>query len=326
MKLIFYGVTDVEIPFIHAWSTRTKVPVTIVRDALNRENVEMARQHDGICLYPSQEMRESPFLYRRLAEYGMKHLSIKSTGVDGVNFEWAGKYGLAVTNVPSYSPTSVGHFAVMSVLMLLRNIPDYLHSSKLTQNRQKRIGKELSEVTVGVLGTGRIGSVVAQSLKALGATVIACSRKPHSQLAAAIDYVSFEEMMEKSDIISIHIPLMKESEYLFSADAFAKMKKGAMLVNTARGKIIDTEALISALEAGDISGAALDTLEDEENYFAVGYDQNPFYQRLKTFETVIMTPHIAYYTDQAVKEITETVLDNAVEMAMGNISENLVVV
>lgn len=321
MRLIYYGVSADEEKFIKRWSFSNKIPVTIINEGISSENVHFAGPHDGVCLYPSPEMRQSELLYRKLREQGIHQLSVKSTGVDGINFEWAEKYGLTVTNVPSYSPTSVGHFAIMSILMVLRNIPTVLQTNS---SRKTTIGRELQDVTVGILGTGRIGCVVAEGIHALGGRVIASSSKENPRLKGKVSYVSFEELLEESDVLSIHIPLSEKSTHLFSEEAFEKMKPGSCLVNTARGKIVDTEALIEALATGKLAGAALDALEDEEKYFSVGWENNPYYSRLMAFPNVMITPHIAYHTELAVQEIVETSLTNARDIITAGISRNTI--
>ena len=321
MRLIYYGVSADEEKFIKRWSFSNKIPVTIINEGISSENVHFAGPHDGVCLYPSPEMRQSELLYRKLREQGIHQLSVKSTGVDGVNFEWAEKYGLTVTNVPSYSPTSVGHFAIMSILMVLRNIPTVLQNQS---SRKAAIGRELQDVTVGILGTGRIGCVVAEGIHALGGRVIASSSEENPRLKGKVSYVSFEELLKESDVLSIHIPLTEESTYLFSEETFAKMKPGSCLVNTARGKIVDTEALIQALATGKLAGAALDALEDEEKYFSVGWEKNPYYSRLMAIPNVMITPHIAYHTELAVQEIVETSLTNARDIIIAGSCRNTI--
>lgn len=321
MRLIYYGVSADEEKFIKRWSFSNKIPVTIINEGISSENVHFAGPHDGVCLYPSPEMRQSELLYRKLREQGIHQLSVKSTGVDGINFEWAEKYGLTVTNVPSYSPTSVGHFAIMSILMALRNIPTVMQTNS---SRKTTIGRELQDVTVGILGTGRIGCVVAEGIHALGGRVIASSSKENPRLKGKASYVSFEELLEESDVLSIHIPLSEKSTHLFSQDTFGKMKPGSCIVNTARGKIVDTEALIEALATGKLAGAALDALEDEEKYFSVGWEKNPYYARLMAFPNVMITPHIAYHTELAVQEIVETSLNNARDIIIAGSSRNTI--
>lgn len=321
MQLIYYGVSEEEIPYIERWGFIHKTAVTIVSEGLDHDNIHLASGHDGICLYPSVAMRQDESLYQQLHEMGMQQLSIKSTGVDGVNFAWAEKYQLTVTNVPSYSPTSVGHFAVMSILMALRRIPSMV---KGNLDRRSVIGRELQDVTVGILGTGRIGAVVAEAIHQMGGHVIATSRSENARLKGIVDYVSLETLVASSDVLSIHVPLTQASEKLFSAAVFAQMKPDSWLVNTARGGIVDTDALIFALANGKLGGAVLDALANEERYFAVGWDRNPYYQQLNQLPNVLLTPHIAYYTHLAVQEIAETALNNARDILLAGQSANTI--
>ena len=321
MKLIFMGANEQEKLFIDMWAKQHQTVVKVVAENLSIDNVDQTKGFDGICLYPNQEMATQPRLYQKLAENGIKVLSIKSTGVDGINFDFAKQHQLTVTNVPGYSPTSVGHFAVMLILMTLRNVPSYLNHD----NRKAHLGRELSDVTIGILGTGRIGSLVADNLMAMGANVIACATRENLSLKArGLKYVSFEALIQKSDVISIHIPASTKNYHLFSTDVFDQMKENAILINTARGAIIDTQALIPFLEAGKIGGLGIDAIEDEEKYFLTGWSENPLVKQLVAFPNVLISPHIAYFTGLAVREIVETALDNAV--AVVNNEENLNIV
>ena len=192
-------------------------------------------------------------------------------------------------------------------------------------NRKAHLGRELSDVTIGILGTGRIGSLVADNLMAMGANVIACATRENLSLKArGLKYVSFEALIQKSDVISIHIPASTKNYHLFSTDVFDQMKENAILINTARGAIIDTQALIPFLEVGKIGGLGIDAIEDEEKYFLTGWSENPLVKQLVAFPNVLITPHIAYFTGLAVREIVETALDNAV--AVVNNEENLNIV
>lgn len=323
MKLLFYGATEVERAYIDNWSEENGVQVDAISENINQRNVELSKYYDGVCLYPSSEMRGSEAIYQKLYQNGISQISVKSTGVDGINFELASKYNLTITNVPSYSPTSVGHYTLMMILMLLRQIP--LHH-KGCKRRGGGLGRELSEVTIGIVGTGRIGSVVAKALSGMGANVIAYSESENQQLEKLVKYVSFKELIATSDVISIHIPLTEKSRYLFSVNEFEMMKNDVLVVNTARGEIIDTRALVEALKHKQIAGIAIDAIEGEEEYFNDNWRENPFCQQLMQYDNVIITPHVAYYTDLAVKEIVYTALDNAVTVIRGTYSQNIIAI
>src|SRR5699024_6967542 len=138
MRILYYGVSKDEVPFIRKWSQKNKIAVTMIEKNLTYETVHLASDYDGICLFPDKTMATDERIYQELAKMGIKHLSIKSTGVDGVNFDWVHKYGMVVTNVPDYSRTSVAHFAVMNILMLLRSIPMFYQKN---QQINRKIGR-----------------------------------------------------------------------------------------------------------------------------------------------------------------------------------------
>ncbi len=320
MKIIFMGANTQERVYIEDWSISHQQPVTVVTENLTSENIDLTKGFDGLCFYPSPELATNEMIYHQLKENGIKVLSVKSTGVDGINFEFARKYDLTVTNVPAYSPTSVGHFAIMLILMLLRHVPDYLGES----TRKSYMGRELSDVTIGILGTGRIGSLVAKNLIAMGANVIAYGKDEDPVLAKKISYVSFEELLKLSDVISIHIPATAENYHMFSQAVFKQMKPNAILINTARGSIVDTQAMIPFLENGHLGGFGTDAIEHEEKYFATGWRGNPLVKKMQELSNVIITPHIAYFTELAVRQIVETSLENALAIIKDEYSVNVV--
>lgn len=210
----------------------------------------------------------------------------------------------------------------MSVLMLLRNLPRYLDSPETTQ-RKEFMGRELTEVTVGIYGAGRLGSLVAKTLKFMGARVMMNSRSLKPELiGSGIEFVDFKQLLVESDVLSIHVPLNKQTFHKFDFDNLSLMKQNAILINTARGEIVDTAALITHLQQGKFQGLALDALEDEDTK---GFATNPYYQSLHKFENVLLTPHIAYFTKAAVRDIAITALENARDIVIEGKSENTVV-
>lgn len=318
MKIIYYGVQPEEEKTIQQWSFRHRIRVTIVSEVIDVINVHLAKGHQGVCLFPSQDMRTSEEIYRVLAHYQIQTIAIKSTGVDSVNFDWAKKYGLTITNVPTYSPTSVGHYAVMAILMGLRHLPQLMHQQGMPA------GKEMNEVTIGLVGMGRIGQVVAETCQALGAKVIATTRTKQSGQVAGIQYVSLTQLVTQSDVVSLHLPQTKESYHLFDETVFEQLADDVVLVNTARGAIIDTQALLHWLARHPYASVVLDTLEDEEIYRMINYTDNPWYQRLSIHPQVMITPHIAYYTQRAVDEIVWTTLTNTKDVITTGKSANQV--
>lgn len=321
MRILFFNVSNVEKEIIKTWSDKNSITVKTLSDSINYENIYLTKSFDAVIFYPGKPFKTDEKLYAKLAENGIRQISIKSTGYDNINFTFAKKYHLIITNVPDYSPESVSHFTVMSVIMLLRNLPRYLDNPETTQ-RKSFMGRELTEVTVGIYGTGRLGSLVAKTLKFMGARVIMNSHSLNSDLIEfGIEFVDFTKLLFESDVLSIHVPLNKQTYHKFDFDALSLMKQNAILINTARGEIIDTSALLTHLQQGKFKGLAFDTLEDEETK---GFTTNPYYQSLLEFDNVLLTPHIAYFTRAAVRDIAITALENARDIITEGKSENTV--
>ncbi|WP_367301229.1 NAD(P)-dependent oxidoreductase [Leuconostoc carnosum] len=321
MKILFYNVADIEKSFINDWAKNNNITVKTLSVAIDSNNIELTRDYDAVVFYPGEAFLTDEKLYAQLAQNGMRQISVKSTGYDNINFTFAEKYQLSITNVPNYSPESVAHFTVMSIIMLLRHMPIYLHK-QATTHRKDFIGQELTDLTIGIYGAGRLGSLVAKTLKYMGARVLINSRTSKPELEQlGIESVDFKTLLTVSDVISIHVPLNEQTHHLFDFDNLGLMKQEAMLVNTARGSIIDTKALIKHLQQGKFKGVALDALEDEELFEVT---DNPYYQALMAFDNVLITPHIAYFTQAAVRDIAITALDNARDIVTNGESENIV--
>lgn len=321
MKILFFNVSAAEADLIAEWSANHHIFVQTTSESLRIETMKMTATFDAIVFYPGQQFQTDARLYQQLARNGVQCLSIKSTGYDNINLTYAKQYQLTVTNVPNYSPESVAHFTIMSILMLLRQLPQYL-DSKITVPLKQGIGTELTEVTVGLYGAGRLGSLVARTLHFMGARVIFNARTPKPALTAlGIAQVDFETLLHESDVLSIHVPLTDLTFHQFDYATLAKMPDHAMLINTARGGIVDTSALITHLTAGKFQGVVLDALENEDTQ---GFEMNPYYQTLHAFGRVLLTPHIAYHTSAAVRDIVLTALENARETVKSGTSANIV--
>ena len=244
-----------------------------------------------------------------LDEAGVRYISARSIGLDHIDVAFANSLGITVEPV-AYSPDSVADFALMLMLMAVRQTRAALLRSdardyRLAQTR----GRELRDLTVGVIGTGRIGSAVIDRLRGFGARVIAHDRTTSSQ----VEYVSLDALLRDSDVVTLHTPLDESTHHLLDGAAFDRMKAGAFVINTGRGALIDTPALITALESGHLAGAALDVVEGEQGVFYTDrrYQKTAAtaLRRLSALPNVVITPHIAYYTDHA---LTDTVVNGLI--------------
>jgi len=206
----------------------------------------------------------------------------------------------------------------MLMLMVVRQMKSIIRRADVHDYRLGEVrGKELRDLTVGVVGTGRIGSAVLDRLRGFGCQVLAYDSRPR----ASADYVSLDELLQLSDIVTLHTPLTAETRHLLDRARIARLRRGAFIVNTGRGALLDTDALVSALESGGLGGAALDVLEGEEDIFYADCSGKPVGSealvRLQKMPNVLISPHIAYYTDHALCDTIENSLINCLNFEGG---------
>lgn len=246
---------------------------------------------------------------RALRRAGIEHLSTRSVGLDHVDVGLAATLGMTVDNV-AYAPDGVADHTVLLVLLAVRGAASAIrradaHDYRLPAHR----GRDLRDLTVGVVGTGRIGTAVLDRLRAFGCRLLAFDVSPR----ASADYRSLDELLGACDVVTLHAPLTPETHHLLDAQRLALVKPGAVLVNTARGGLVDTAALADALESGRLAGAALDVVEGEEGVFYADRRnrppvENPALLRLQALPQVVVTPHVGYYTERVLRDTVEGVL------------------
>ena len=268
-------------------------------------------------------------MYQKIANQGIKQIALTSVGFDKIDLDKASQAGLIITNTPNYSPESIAEFTVMSILKLLKN-DDQIRRNVEEKNFRfagELMGESIREKTVGIYGLGSIGFLVAQSLNAMGAKVIAYTPHPKGYARNTVYFVDdFNSLLEKSDIITIHSALVEENYHQFDEDAFSKMKDESYLINPARGGLVDSKALLDAVNEGKIKGAALDVYENEEGIFGhknPSYDDNLFDQLLAN-PNIIMTNHVAFFTKTAIKNQVRFSLDSVKEVLETGDSHNRV--
>lgn len=273
---------------------------------LTKDNMEyyipMLRGYDAVSVVATPIHFE---LLEAMHEAGVRLLSTRTIGYDHIDMAAAKALGFTVCNA-GYGPDAVADYTVMLMLMALRNAKRVIQRADLHDfSMPGLMGRQLRSCTVGILGAGRIGARVMEELRGFGCRVIYWSRTSRPGLAGA--QVSLETLYRESDIISLHMPLTPETQHIISRDAMEKMKPGVILVNTARGGLVDTQALIDALETGKVGGAALDVVEGEAGlyHFNKMSDQigNRALSILKDMPNVVFTPHMAFYTGEAVEEM-----------------------
>jgi D-lactate dehydrogenase len=296
-------------------------------ERLHDKTVELAQGFDAVC--PFVNCRLTDKVLARLKEIGVKIVVLRASGYNGINIPAANKLGLKVLTVPAYSPEAVAEHNFALLLSLVRKIHRaYNRVRDLNFSLDGLEGFNLHGRTYGLIGTGRIGQCAARIAKGFGCTIIAYDPFPNEAAAKDIgfSYVSFEELLEKSDVLSLHLPLSPQTHHLINEAAIARMKPGALLINTSRGGLVDSAALIDALKSGQIGGVGLDVYEMEEGVFFHDLSsqqlQDDVLARLMTFPNVLITSHQGFLTREALANIAETTLGNATAFERGEPLKN----
>lgn len=240
----------------------------------------------------------------------LKFIDVAFTGVDHVDLEAARAKGVKVSNAAGYSNEAVAELSLCMMLSLLRNVPQVDARCRAGQTKDGLVGCELKGKTVGIVGTGAIGRRTAELCRAFGCTVLGNRRRVTGSEPDYIEFVPLEELLSRSDIVSLHCPLNDSTRGLIDADAIAKMKPGAILINAARGPVVDSQALADALNSGKLGGAGIDVFETEPPLNV----EHPLLHSKNT----IVTPHVAFATAESMKTRCEIVFDSLTKWMDGN--------
>lgn len=327
MKIFAYAMREFdEKGFFEKYSKELCCEYGYTTEYPNPDNVELARGYDAISATPCNLDAD---MLDRFYAVGVRYISTRSIGVDHIDLEHAKKLGMGVCHV-SYAPETVADYSIMLMLMCCRNICHILERSKVQDYTLKgKMGRDISDCTVGVIGAGQIGRTVIKHLSAFGCRILAYDLYPHEETAKIAKYVSLEELYAQSDIITLHTPATADNYHLLNADAFAMMKQDVIIINTARGTLIDTKALIEAVEAGKIGHAALDVLEQENGLYYANKMGEAIANRdlaiLRSFPNVILSPHTAFYTEKVVRDMAYKCMKGVLDM-MNGVDNPLIVV
>jgi D-lactate dehydrogenase len=302
--------------------------VLFLDEKLSLENAGRAANAEVISVFVKSDA--SAAVLDRLGE--LKLIATRSMGYDHIDVEHARGRGVKVSNVTTYASHPVAEFTFALLLCVMRRIYHaYNQLREGTSFDQRGLsGFNLFGKTIGVVGTGRIGRNVASIARGFGMRVLCFDAKPDDAMAAkeGFSYVAFDELLAQSDVVSLHVPYLKETHHLMNAEKFAKMKKGSVLINTARGEVVDTHALVAALRDGTLWGAGLDVLEEERalteeaetiarGKAGVDYELLTANHVLIDLPNVIVTPHIAYETAEAMAEISRVTLETITNFLTG---------
>ena len=307
MKLFVYSYREFdEAEFFQKFAEEYHVELGICHDAPTMENAYLAEGYPYVSIITTKIDEE---LMNRFHALGVKMISTRTIGYDHIDLEAARKCGISVGNV-MYSPECVADYTVMLMLMSIRKMKRIMQREEINDFSLPGIkGKEMPNFTVGVLGTGRIGRAVIRDISGFGCKIYAYDQYENDEVKKYAQYASLDEIYEKCDMITLHMPLTKENMHLIDAEAIQKMQDGVVLINTARGGLIDTKALIDGLESCKIGAAGLDVIEDEFGMYYFDRKADVLSKRdlyiLRGFPNVIVTPHMAFYTDQAVSDMVK---------------------
>ncbi|MFR3729362.1 D-isomer specific 2-hydroxyacid dehydrogenase family protein [Lacrimispora sp.] len=310
-KITAFGVRTDELPYFQNYAKGTKIVVNCIKEALDQHTVEAAAGSMAVSVPGSNAVPQE--VIEKLGQSGIKYLSVRSAGYNLIDRTALKNCGIRLANV-SYSVNSVADFTVMLMLMSLRKVKQIINRNDVQDYTLNGLqGRELKNLTVGIIGTGKIGAAVARDLTGFKCKIIAYDVYHNENLQDILSYVSLEELLANSDVITIHVPLFENNYHMINAEAIDKMKDGVCLINCSRGELIDTDALIAGIESGKIGAAGLDVLEGERKIFQTDHRldilNNHSLSILRAFPNVLVTPHASFYTDQAVKDMVDHSLE-----------------
>lgn len=307
MKMAVYSAREDEKAFFHRFGPQYGMEIKMIPADPTLETVADAAGCDCISMTTKTHINQPELdAYKAL---GVKFVSTRTVGYEHIDVDYAKTIDMGVGNV-NYTPYSVAEYAVMMMLMAVRNVKTMMLRS-LGQDYDLTVirGRLIHDCTVGIIGTGKIGGTVAKLLQGFGCKILAYDVWENPDLKAFVEYVSLETLLKNSDIVTLHAPSSEENNHLMNAQTIAMMPKGAVLVNTARGNLVDTMALIEAIENEHLGGAALDLFEGDRSIYYRDKKGEQLKSRymsiLNGLPNVIMTPHMAFYTDHSVSDMVE---------------------
>ncbi|TPR17641.1 D-2-hydroxyacid dehydrogenase [Apilactobacillus timberlakei] len=307
MKLLMYSVRADELENLKSIEQKYDVEIATTDKPLNLDTVDLAKGFDGITVQQHGKI-DDPLIYKKLHDFGIKQISLRITGYDIINFVEAQKYDLKITNVPAYSPRSVSELVLADVMALLRHLREtHLREDKSDFAWNELQAREIHNLTVGIIGAGKIGSAVARIFKALGAKVIVSDPVKRPELFDTVEYVDYDTLLTQADVVTMHTPMTDFMHHFMNIDKFKQMKNDAIFINASRGPVVNTADLIKALDDKELAAAAVDTFEGEAGITGVDLSsegfENKYLSKLLQMPNVIVTPHIGFYTDAAVKNM-----------------------
>jgi D-lactate dehydrogenase len=321
MKVAVFSTKAYDREFLAAANAAHGHALTFLEPRLTADSWKLAADFPAVCCFVNDRLDAA--VLARLAEHGTRLIALRCAGFNQVDLSAAGELGLKVTRVPAYSPHAVAEHAVGMILTLNRKF--HKAFNRIREGNfalDGLLGFDLFGQTAGIIGTGNIGAVTAKILLGFGCRVLAYDIAPNPEcVAAGVRYVPLDELLAASDIISLHCPSTPQTQHLIREASLGRMKRGVMLINTSRGGLIDTLAVIQALKTGQVGYLGLDVYEDEADLFFEDKSgqliQDDVFSRLLTFPNVIITGHQAFFTRNALRAICEETLHSVTAFERG---------
>jgi D-lactate dehydrogenase len=321
MKVAVFSTKAYDRRFLEAANADRRHELVFFEARLTADTAVLATGFPAVCAFVNDQLDEKTL--KALSEQEIRLIALRSAGFNHVDLTAATELGLTIVRVPAYSPYAVAEHAIGLILTLNRKIHRaYNRVREGNFSLDGLLGFDLHGKTVGIVGTGKIGVIVAQILKGFGCQLLTYDLYPNPECEAlGAKYVELPELFAASDIITLHCPLTPETYHLINDQALEQMKPGVMLINTSRGALVDTEAVIGALKSRKIGYLGLDVYEQESDLFFEDLSeeviQDDVFQRLLTFPNVLITGHQAFFTENALKNIAETTLSNITDIEQG---------
>lgn len=325
MKILMYNTVSDELPYVKKWIEKTGHEVVTIDQPLDESTVECAKGFDAITTQQTTAINAP--IYNQLAQFNIKQIAIRQVGYDVLNLPEAFANNIRLSNVAAYSPRAIAEYTLTQLFNLIRHNKKFERAMAGGDYTWAAGGqaREIHNLTVAVIGVGRIGTALAEMLHALGATVLGVDPVYRAQNEPFVAYTTLDDALSRADVISFHTPLNDETRAMADKNFFAKIQPGTIMLNFARGEIVDMVELEKALQSGLLAGAAFDVAPNENDFMNQKQPTTELpadIQRLLQYDNFLLSPHIAFYTDTAIKNMVEMALNDAVTMVNGGFTEN----
>ena len=326
MKLVLFDAKKYDKDYFDLYSRDTEIEISYIEDKLTEKTSHMAKGYDAVCVFVNDVVNKE--VIDKLCEYGIKLVVLRCAGYNMVDVKYA-KGKITIVRVPAYSPNSIAEISTGMILTLTRKLHQaILKTRSYNFSLEGLVGFDLVNKTVGIIGTGKIAQQFIKILSGIGMNILAYDLFPNYDIekSLGLKYVDLDTIYKDSDVISLHCPLTKDNFHMINEESINKMKDGVIILNTARGALIDTKALIKGIKSKKIYGAALDVYENEEKYFfndcsKIGVDDE-ILKELISLENVMLFSHQAYLTKEALTSIAIVSLNNIQSFLKGELLKN----